>query len=122
MGSPIAARIWLRLSIGHFESEVFKVIFLDTQLRLICAENLFTGTLTQTSVYPREVIKRALEVNAASVIFAHNHPSGNTEPSQADLRLTKTLRQALNAVDIGLVDHFIVTTKEVLSFSERGIL
>ncbi len=98
------------------------VIFLDAQHRVLAVEELFSGTLTQTSVYPREVVKRSLHHNAAAVIFAHNHPSGVPEPSQADESLTEALQAALNLVDIRVLDHFIVAGNQVLSFAERGLL
>jgi DNA repair protein RadC len=97
-------------------------LFLDAQNRVIATEELFRGTLTQTSVYPREVVKRALHHNAGGVILAHNHPSGVAEPSHADETLTQALRQALALVDIRVLDHFIVAGSAVLSFAERGLL
>ena len=97
-------------------------LFLDAQNRVIGVEELFRGTLTQTSVYPREVVKRALHHNAGAVILAHNHPSGVAEPSHADETLTQALRQALALVDIRVLDHFIVAGSAVLSFAERGLL
>jgi DNA repair protein RadC len=120
--SPAAVRDYLRLSIGSRPHEVFCVLFLDAQHRLIAAEELFRGTLAQTSVYPREIVKRALEVNAAAVVFAHNHPSGIAEPSRADEALTTTLQNALALVDIRTLDHFIVATHGVYAFSEHGKL
>ena len=97
-------------------------LFLDSQHRLLAAEELFRGTLAQTSVYPREVVKSALAHNAAAVIFAHNHPSGVAEPSRADELLTQALRQALSLVDIRTLDHFVVAGAQVVSFAERGLL
>jgi DNA repair protein RadC len=97
-------------------------LFLDAQNRLIAAEELFRGTLTQTSVYPREILKRALHHNAAAVILAHNHPSGVTEPSRADELLTRALREALQQVDVRVLDHLIVAGHQSLSFAERGLL
>ena len=97
-------------------------IFLDAQHRVIAAEEMFHGTLTQTSVYPREVVKRALAHNAAAIIFAHNHPSGVAEPSQSDQHLTTALKQALGLVDVRVLDHFIVAGAGCLSFAERGLL
>ena len=97
-------------------------IFLDAQHRVTASEELFSGTLTQTSVYPREVVKRALYHNAAAVIFAHNHPSGVTEPSQSDRMLTDALKQALSLVDVRVLDHFIVAGSGCLSFAERGMV
>lgn len=98
------------------------VLFLDAQNRVLAQEELFSGTLTQTSVYPREVVKRALHYNAASVIFAHNHPSGVAEQSRADEMLTTALKQALALVDVRVLDHFIVAGNNTLSFAERGLL
>jgi DNA repair protein RadC len=102
--------------------EVFIVLFLDVHLRLIAAEEMFRGTLTQTSVYPREVVVRALELRAASVILSHNHPSGSTQPSRADEMLTQTLKQALSLVDVRVMDHVIWASGESLSMAERGLL
>jgi DNA repair protein RadC len=122
LGSPRAVRDYLRLALARRPYEVFMAIFLDAQNRLISADELFRGTLTQTSVYPREVVKAALGHNAAAVLFAHNHPSGIAEPSQADEILTRTLRQALGLVDIRVLDHFVVGGSETMSFAERGLL
>ncbi len=101
---------------------MFVVLFLDAQSRLLVAEELFRGTLTQTSVYPREVVKRALALNAAAVVFAHNHPSGVAEPSRSDEMLTASLRQALGLVDVRVLDHLIVAGPAMVSFAERGLL
>ena len=121
--SPATVRDWLRLRIGSLPHEVFCVLLLDARNRLIEAVELFRGTLTQTSVYPREVVKLALARNAASVILAHNHPSGTSEPSPADELLTRSLKQALELVDVRVLDHFIVTAHaDPLSFAERGLL
>ena len=120
--SPQQVRDYLVLKLGSLTREVFLVLFLDTQNHLIATEEMFAGTLTQTSVYPREVVKRALHHNAASVIFAHNHPSGITQQSQADELLTKQLKQALALVDVRVLDHFIVAGNNTLSFLERGLL
>ena len=120
--SPQQVRDYLVLTLGSLTREVFLVLFLDTQNHLVATEEMFAGTLTQTSVYPREVVKRALHHNAASVIFAHNHPSGITQQSQADELLTKQLKQALTLVDVRVLDHFIVAENNTLSFSERGLL
>jgi DNA repair protein RadC len=109
LASPQAVRDWLRLSLGSLQHEVFVALWLDAQNRLIASEELFRGTLTQTSVYPREVVKRALAHNAGAVILAHNHPSGLAEPSRADEVLTSSLKQALALIDVKLLDHFIVT-------------
>ena len=123
MASPQAVRDWLRLYLGSLPHEVFLALWLDAQNRLIASEELFRGTLTQTSVYPREVVKRALAHNAGAVILAHNHPSGLAEPSRADEVLTSSLKQALAMVDVKLLDHFIVTAgTDPLSFAERGLL
>ncbi len=114
---------WLRLAIGGLPHETFRVLLLDARHRLIDNVELFRGTLTQTSVYPREVVKLALSRNAAAVIFAHNHPSGVHEPSHADEQLTRTLRQALTLVDIRVLDHLIITAHNAaFSFAERGLL
>jgi len=123
LASPQAVRDWLRLSLGNLQHEVFVALWLDAQNRLIASEELFRGTLTQTSVYPREVVKRALANNAGAVILAHNHPSGLAEPSRADEVLTSSLKQALALIDVKLLDHFIVTgSSEPLSFAERGLI
>ena len=120
--SPQAVRDYLRLALGGKEHEVFVVLFLDAQHRVLSVEELFRGTLTQTSVYPREIVKAALKANAAAVIFAHNHPSGVAEPSQADELLTRQLKEALSMVDVKVLDHFIVAGRATLSFAERGLL
>jgi DNA repair protein RadC len=120
--SPEAVRDYLRLSLASLPHEAFVVLFLDSQHRLLAAEELFRGTLAQTSVYPREVVKAALARNAAAVIFAHNHPSGVAEPSRADELLTQALKQALALVDIRTLDHFVVAGHRVVSFAERGLL
>jgi DNA repair protein RadC len=122
MSSPQAVREYLRLSLGARPHEVFVAMFLDAQNRMLGCEELFRGTLTQTSVYPREVVKTALRYNAAGVIFAHNHPSGVAEPSRADELLTQTLKQALSLVEIKTLDHFIVAGSKTISFAERGLL
>lgn len=122
LASPQAVRDYLRVALARLEHEVFMALFLDAQNRVIAAEELFRGTLTQTSVYPREVVKRALVHNAAAVILAHNHPSGVAEPSRADEFLTQTLRQSLSLVDARVLDHFIVAGNGVVSFAERGLL
>lgn len=122
LASPQQVRDYLCLRLGALTREVFMVLFLGTQNRVVATEELFSGTLTQASVYPREVVKRALHHNAASVIFAHNHPSGLIQQSQADERLTQQLQQALALVDVRVLDHFIVAGNDTLSFSERGLL
>ena len=121
--TPGAVRDYLRLHLAGLDHEVFFALWLDAQNRLIAGEELFRGTLTQTSVYPREVVKRALWHNAAAVVFAHNHPSGVSEPSSADQTLTGELKQALALVDVRVLDHFIVAgASQPLSFAERGLL
>jgi DNA repair protein RadC len=122
LASPQAVRDYLRAALSPLGHEAFVVMFLDAQNRLIAARECFRGTLTQTSVYPREVMKLALEYNAAGVIFAHNHPSGVAEPSQADRWLTEQLRQALALVDVKVLDHFIIAGRESLSMAERGLV
>jgi len=122
LASPAAVRDYLRLTLTGREYEVFVAIFMDAQNRTLATEELFRGTLTQTSVYPREVVKQALRHNAAAVIFAHNHPSGVAEPSHADELLTQGLKQSLALVDIKVLDHFIVAGTGVMSFAEKGLL
>jgi DNA repair protein RadC len=120
--SPQLVKEYLQLQIGPLPHEVFQVLFLDAQHHLIASEELFRGTLTQTSVYPREVVKRALSHNAGAVILAHNHPSGLLEPSRADELLTQTLKSSLSLVDVRVLDHFVVGRSGVVSFAERGLL
>ena len=120
--SPSAVRDYLRLAIGSREHEVFVVVHLDAQHRVIGVEEAFRGTLTQTSVYPREVVKSALAHNAAAVIFAHNHPSGVAQPSHADEMLTRSLKEALALVEVKVLDHFVVAGAQAISFAERGLL
>ena len=122
MGCPQHVRDYLRLQLTGLDREVFVCLFMDSQNRVVESETLFYGTLTQTSVYPREVVKRSLHHNAAAVIFAHNHPSGVAEPSSADMILTSTLNDALVMVGIKLLDHFIIAGLDAISFAERGIL
>ena len=122
LSSPTAVRDFLRLSIQNRQVEVFVGLFLDAQNRVVAVEELFSGTLTQTSVFPREVVRRALHHNAAGVIFAHNHPSGLAEPSHADETLTQVLKEALALIDVRVLDHFVVGRGATLSFSERGLL
>jgi DNA repair protein RadC len=122
LSSPVAVRDWLRLRLAGLPHEVFMAVFLDAQNRVLAAEELFRGTLTQTSVYPREVVKRALAQNAAGVILAHNHPSGVAEPSQADRWLTDQLKAALALVEVRVLDHFVVAGNTALSFAEKGLL
>lgn len=120
--SPQAVRDYLRLALASRPYEVFVGIYLDSQNRVLAVEELFRGTLAQTSVYPREVVKAALARNAAAMIFAHNHPSGVAEPSRADELLTQALRQALSLVDIRTLDHFVVAGSRLVSFAERGLI
>jgi len=122
LSSPASVRDYLRMTLTGREYEVFMVLFLDAQHRVIDSEEMFRGTLTQTSVYPREVVKRSLFNNAAAVIFAHNHPSGIPEPSRADEALTQALKQALAMVDVKVLDHFVIAASGVMSFAERGLL
>jgi DNA repair protein RadC len=122
LSSPAQVVDYLRLILKGREHEVFVTLFLGAQHHLIAAEELFQGTLTQTSVYPREVVKRALALNAAAVIFAHNHPSGVPEPSRADEVLTSALKQALALVDVKVLDHFVVAGAAAVSFAERGLM
>ena len=122
MSSPQAVKDYLRLQIGVLEHEVFTVIFLDAQHRLIALKEMFRGTVSQTSVYPREVVKESLALNAAAVILAHNHPSGAAHPSRADEFLTQTLRAALLLVDVRVLDHLVVAGADVSSFAELGLL
>jgi len=122
LSSPASVRDYLRLRLGGLGHEVFMAVFLDAQNRVLQAEELFRGTLTQTSVYPREVVKRALFHNAGGVILAHNHPSGVAEASQADRWLTDQLKQALSLVDVRVLDHFVVAGHQSLSFAEKGWL
>ena len=120
--SPGAVRDYLRLQLSAREHEVFAVLFLDAQHRLLQFDEMFRGTLTQTSVYPREVVRRALALNAGAVILAHNHPSGVAEPSRADEFLTQSLKGALALVDVRMLDHFVVGQGQIVSFAERGLL
>jgi DNA repair protein RadC len=120
--SPGAVRDYLKLALGSRPHEVFVCIWLDAQHRVIEYQEAFEGTLTQTSVYPREIVKAALAKNAAAVIFAHNHPSGAAQPSQADELLTRNLREALALVEVKVLDHFIVAGSQAISFAERGLL
>jgi DNA repair protein RadC len=122
LSSPHAVRDYLRLKLQGRAHEVFAAVFLDAQNRVLAVEELFRGTLTQTSVFPREIVKRALYFNAASVIFAHNHPSGVAEPSRADEALTQTLKHTLALVDVKVLDHFVIGGDAAMSFAERGLL
>jgi DNA repair protein RadC len=120
--SPVQVKDYLQLQLSHLQREVFGILFLDAQNRLIAYETLFEGSLMQTSVYPREVVKRALALNAAALILSHNHPGGSAVPSRADEQLTISLKDALNLVDIKVLDHIIVARQETFSFSERGLI
>ena len=120
--SPDAVKQYLCLHLGNLPYEAFGMLFLDSQHRLIAYETMFRGTLTQTSVYPREVVKTALHHNCAAVILAHNHPSGVAEPSQADELLTRSLKGALALVDVRVLDHIVVAGDSTMSFAERGLL
>jgi DNA repair protein RadC len=120
MSSPGAVKDYLRVGIGTLEHEVFAVLFLDAQHRLIVLKEMFRGTVSQTSVYPREVVKEALMCNAAAVILAHNHPSGAAEPSRADDFLTQSLKAALAMVDVRVLDHLVVGGADVVSMAEMG--
>jgi DNA repair protein RadC len=120
--SPALVRQYLSTRLRHQQREVFAILFLDSQNRLLAYDELFYGTLDGASVYPREVVKATLAHNAASLILAHNHPSGLTDPSDADIRLTDRLQKALTLIDVRILDHMIVGNDEVLSFAERGLL
>ena len=122
MTSPQILRDWLRLYCAGLEHEVFLVLYLDANHRLIEPQELFRGTLTQTSVYPRELVKGVLARNAAALAVAHNHPSGQAEPSRADEFLTQTLKSTLSLVDVRIIDHFVVAGDQVVSFAERGLI
>ena len=122
LASPEAVKHFLQLHLAAKPHEVFAVLFLDSQNRLLAMEELFRGTLTQTSVYPREVVLRALHYQAAALILAHNHPSGEVTPSASDKSLTQTLRAALNLVDVRVLDHIIVAPGAALSLAEEGLL
>jgi DNA repair protein RadC len=119
---PQRVKDYLALHLGGRAQEVFAVLFLDHQHRLLRLEEMFQGTLSQTSVYPREVLRRALALNAAAVVLAHNHPSGVAEPSRADEHLTQALQAALKLIDVRVLDHIVVGQGEVTSFAERGLL
>ena len=120
--NPQAIRDYLQLQLGSREHEIFAVLFLDASHRLIVLEEMFRGTLTQTSVYPREVVVRALALNAANVVLAHNHPSGSAQASRADEAITQTLKAALALIDVRVLDHFIVTRTEAVSMAELGLI
>jgi DNA repair protein RadC len=122
LSSPQTVRDYLRLTLQGKAHEIFVAVFLDAQNRVIGVEELFRGTLTQTSVFPREIVKRALHYNAAAIIFAHNHPSGVAEPSRADEALTQTLKHTLALVDVKVLDHFVIGGDAAMSFAERGLI
>lgn len=115
-------REYLRARLRNYEHEVFACLYLDNQHRVVTLEELFFGTIDGAAVYPREVVKRCLHNNAAAVIFAHNHPSGIAEPSQADVSITQRLKIALNTIDVRVLDHIVVGSTDVVSFAERGLL
>jgi DNA repair protein RadC len=122
LASPQAVRQWLAVRAAGLECEVFTVVLLDASHSLIKADDMFRGTLTQTSVYPREVVKLALKENAAAVILLHNHPSGNPQPSRADEYLTQTMKAALALVDVRVLDHIITAGGETCSMAEKGLM
>lgn len=122
LNSPQAVRDYLRLNLAGLAHECFWVIYLDSQVRVIVAEEMFRGTLTQTSVYPREIVRQALRRNAASVILAHNHPSGVSQPSRADEALTQSIKAAMSLIDVRVLDHFIVTDTQCASMAEMGLV
>ena len=122
LNSPQAVRDYLRLKLSARKEEAFVCIWLDAQHHTINIQEAFTGTLTQTSVYPREIVKSALKMNAAAVIFAHNHPSGIAQPSRSDELLTRNLKDALELIEVRVLDHFIVAGNQAISFAERGLL
>lgn len=122
MDSPQAVKDYLRLQIGVLEHEVFFMIFLDSQHRMIALKEMFRGSVSQTSVYAREVVREALLLNASAVVLAHNHPSGCAEPSRADQLLTEALSSALRMMEVRVLDHFVVTMGDIVSFAERGLL
>ena len=122
LSSPQAVSDFLRIKLGTLEHEVFAVIHLDAQHRVIEYVEMFRGTVSQTSVYPREVVKESLARNSAALILVHNHPSGVAEPSRADEMLTQTLKSALALVDVRVLDHLVVAGASILSFAERGLL
>lgn len=122
LSNPLATREYLQLVLGGYRNEVFGAIFLDSRHRVLAFEEMFFGTIDGASVYPRVVVQRALELNAAAVIFVHNHPSGVAEPSHSDASLTRRLREALSLVDIRVIDHIVVGSESTTSFAERGLL
>jgi DNA repair protein RadC len=122
LASPQAVRDFLRVKLGTLEHEVFAVVHLDTQNRVIEYVEMFRGTVSQTSVYPREVVREAMMRNSAAVLLVHNHPSGSTQPSRADEHLTQTLKAALSLVDVRVLDHLIVADNDFLSMAEHGLM
>lgn len=120
--SPTDAKAYLRAKLAGFEHEVFAVLFLDNKHRLIEYSEMFHGSISEADVHPREIVKKALRVNAAAVILSHNHPSGSPEPSGPDRAVTQRIRQALDLVDVRTLDHMVVAGGEVTAFSERGLL
>ena len=120
--SSAATRDYLRARFKNCESEIFSCLFLNSQHHVMELEELFRGTIDGTAVYPREVVKRALYHNAAAVIFAHNHPSGIAEPSQADIAITRKLKSAMQTIEVRVLDHLVIGANEVISFAERGLL
>lgn len=122
MASPATVRHYLTLRAGLQEREVFTVMFLDSQNRIIATEDMFSGTLTQASVYPREVAKRCLQLNAAAVVLSHNHPSGSVTPSRADEALTRTLKTVLELIDVRVLDHVVTGGGKALSMAEMGLI
>lgn len=122
LNSPETTKRYFHYHLGRHLREVFCCLFLDSQHAVICCEDLFWGTIDSASVHPREVLRRVLHHNAAAVIFAHNHPSGVAEPSQADCRITKRLGEALSLIDVSVLDHIVIGTGEQISFAERGLL
>ncbi|MEX2131331.1 MAG: DNA repair protein RadC [Pseudohongiellaceae bacterium] len=122
LSSSASTREYLRARFRHHKSEVFSCLFLNNQHHIVKLEEMFQGTIDGAAVYPREVVRRCLEHNAAAVIFAHNHPSGVAEPSQADIAITRKLKTALETIDVRVLDHFVIGDPEVVSFAERGLL
>ncbi|CAA0108477.1 Uncharacterised protein [Halioglobus japonicus] len=122
LSSPEAVRRFLQVKLANLEHEVFSVVFLDSQHRVISYEEMFRGTIDSANVYPREIVKRCMQLNAAAVIFSHSHPSGVPEPSQADKRITERLKEALSLVDIRVLDHIVIGGSDSVSMAERGIL
>lgn len=122
LASPQDVKDYLRLRLINEQREVFAVVFMDTQNRVIAYEPLFFGTIHQTSVYPRVIVQRAMSLNAASMILAHNHPSGSTQPSDADKQLTNRLKSLLESIDVRVLDHFIIGEEGTFSFAEHGLL